>query len=142
MKMSGGGSHSDANKILQRHAIERWSVSFERRMIKAVFSNHIGTISQTDFFLLKKGLYWKMKTLVNDANLIIFFSFNALMLGILFPFLYNTTHVLIKSKLSDKVLWINLTNQRGSIGNCWNVDASSNFSRFFVNMFYTTSGLS
>ena len=56
-KLLGGRSHSDADKILQRHAIERSSVSFERRMIKAVFSNHIGTISQTDFFCLKKGLY-------------------------------------------------------------------------------------
>ena len=54
-----GGSHSDANKILQRHTIERSSVSFERRMIKAVFSNHIGTISQTYFFLLKKRLVLK-----------------------------------------------------------------------------------
>ena len=55
----GGRSHSDANKILQRHTIESSSVSFERRMIKAVFSNHIGTISQTDFFLLKKRLVLK-----------------------------------------------------------------------------------
>ena len=42
-----------------RRTIEISSVSFERRMIKAVFSNHIGTISQTDFFLLKKRLVLK-----------------------------------------------------------------------------------
>ena len=53
MKMyenEGGRAHSDANKNLQRHDIDKTRVSFERRIVKTVFRNHIWTISSIEFF--------------------------------------------------------------------------------------------
>ena len=49
-KSQGGRAHSDANKILQRHDIDKSRVSFERRIVQTGFRNHIWTISPIEFF--------------------------------------------------------------------------------------------
>ena len=57
MKMhenEGGRAHSDANKILQRHDIDSSLVSFERRIVQAVFTSHIWTISPINILFAKK----------------------------------------------------------------------------------------
>ena len=37
----GGWAHSDANKISQRHDIDRSKVSFERYIVKTIFRTRI-----------------------------------------------------------------------------------------------------